>query len=196
MKLLAICVLLGMSLKCFSLNKEDQEEIASASEAAPAHITKEATFLTFEKGRLVKIKSGKNNFTCFVVREPKGRYEPSCLNEQAVRSILPAYELHMKSLYSGLSYDETYAVLDNAFKKGKLPTAETGSLVYMMSPYNKFYKHKEGKLISSPIHHLDERVFSLGNGPVFLWQGFPHLSALIVAFPSEAPLNKENHGMH
>ncbi len=200
MKYLALIVCLVLATECFALSKEDVKEIAHAAEAAPLHITGDATFLKFRNSKFVKIKNGKNNFTCFVVREPKGRYEPSCLNEQAVRSILPAYELHMKLLYKGLSYDETYAAIDKAFKSGKLPTAETGSLVYMMSPNNKFYY--KGKIVSTLIHHmyfypkLDDKVFSLAEGPISLWQGFPHLSALIVSVPGAQDHNQANHRAH
>ncbi len=176
------------SAGCLALSEAQRGYIAQASEAAPSHITNDATYMDFKDGRFVKIKTGKNNFTCLVVHEPKGRFEPSCFNDEAVRTILPAYEMHMKLLYQGLSYEKTYEALDKAFKNGKLPTAETGALVYMMSPNNKFYH--DGKLSHSPVHQmyfypkLEDKVFSLGEGPVFLWQGFPHLSALIVTVPA------------
>lgn len=141
------------TMDCFSLSDDDIEEIALASEAAPLHITDDATFLKFKNDRLVTIKSGKNNFTCLVLRDPNGRFKPSCLNYQAVFSILSAYELQMKSLYNGLSNEEINAALDKAFKNGKIPKAETGALVYMMSPNNKIvYK---GKLVSTPLNHCD-----------------------------------------
>lgn len=186
-KWLLSVVCLCLTSKGYTLTQSDLEEIEHASEGAPVHITDKATFLKFEQGKFSVIKKGSNNFTCFVVREPKGRYEPACLNEQAVRSILPAYELHMKLLHEGVSYKDTHTALDEAFKKGKLPAAETGSLVYMMSPHNKFYY--KGKIYPTPIHHmyfypkLDNEVFSLKGGPVSLWQGFPHVTALIVAVP-------------
>lgn len=184
-----------MAANCFSLSKSDLKEIAHASEAASPHITDDATFLKFKNDRLVTIKAGKNNFTCFVVRDPRGRFEPSCLNEQAVRSILPAYELQMKLLYKGQTAEETHAALGKAFKDGELPASETGALVYMMSPNNKIYF--KGKLVPTPVHQmyyypkLDDKVFSLASGPVFLWQEeFPHLSALIVAVPGLEPSSK------
>ena len=180
-----ILVLLNLTCAtCFALSEIDRLEIQRASEGAPPHITKDATFLKFEDGKFALVQQGSNNFTCAVIHDPNGRYEPSCFNEQAVRSILPAYELHMKLLYEGKSYDETYTLLKGAFASGKLPTSESAALVYMMSPNNKIYR--DGQLKSSPVHQmyffpkLKNDVFSLGQGPVSIWQGFPHLSALIV----------------
>lgn len=199
MKQIIFILCFGVSLSGFASSESDLQEILYASEGAPSHITDNATFLKFQNDRFVEIKAGGNNFTCLVVREPKGRYEPSCLNEQAVRSILPAYELHMALLFKGLSYEETHTALNQSFKEGKLPTAEPGALVYMMSPNNKFYSN--GQLVTSPIHQmyfypkLEDKVFSLGDGSVALWQGFPHLSALIVVVPG-AESNNMGHGAH
>ncbi len=175
----------------YALNPEDAQEIMSASEAAPEHITEFATFLKFKDGDFLTIKKGVNNFTCFVVREPKGRYEPACLNQEAMRSVFPAYELHMTSLYNGLSYGETYKDIKLAYEKGKIPTAETGSLVYMMSAKNKMYNPKSGERYPTPIHQmyfypkLSDKTFSLKGGPPYLWQGFPHMTALIIVVPRE-----------
>ncbi|MFC3120037.1 hypothetical protein [Agaribacter flavus] len=74
---------------------------------------------------------------------------------------------------------------------GKLPSAAHCALVYMMSPKNKYYDHHHNHLVDSPIHQmyffpkLDDKVFSLQSSKVFLWQGFPHLSALIVVVEGE-----------
>ncbi|WP_194868677.1 chromate transporter [Pseudoalteromonas sp. PPB1] len=200
MKYLIFALLIFASVPCFSLSEADRLEISRASEGAPSHVTKDATFLKFKGGKFIPIKQGKNKFTCAVVHDPNGRYEPSCFNEPAVRTILPAYELHMKSLYEGKSYDETYKIVGEAFRAGKLPTAETAALVYMMSPNNKMFYN--GKLYPTPVHHmyfypkLKSDVFSLGEGSVSLWQGFPHLSAVIVTIDKPEDHNKANHGTH
>ncbi|MGK0299024.1 MAG: hypothetical protein ACI9XC_002650 [Gammaproteobacteria bacterium] len=178
---------------CLALSPEDTQEINFAAEGAPKHITDEASYLKFVNGKFESIKKGTNNFTCFVVREPKGRYEPSCLNEEAMRSVFPTYELQMNLLYSGLSYEETYKRTELAFKNTQIPTAEVGSLVYMMSPNNKFYNQSTEKLERSPVHQmyyypkLQDSTFSIKDGPPWLWQGFPHMSALIVVVPGTSP---------
>lgn len=188
-----LCCFLIFMLSNFSyaLSSEDNQEIISASEAAPDNVTEFATFLKFKDGDFLTIKKGVNNFTCFVVREPKGRYEPACLNQEAMRSVFPAYELHMKSLYSGLSYGDTYKGIKLAYERGEIPTAEAGSLVYMMSDKNEMYNPQSGELYPTPIHQmyfypkLSNKTFSLKGGPPYLWQGFPHVSALIVVVSGE-----------
>ncbi|MFL0798930.1 MAG: hypothetical protein K6L80_00655 [Agarilytica sp.] len=126
-----------------------------------------------------------------MIREPKGRYEPACLNEEAMVSVFPVYKILMTSLYNGHSYKNTYKKIAKAFNAGKLPAAETGALVYMMSPNNLVYNPVKDELLKMPIHHmyfypkLRDETFSLPPGRVSLWQGFPHLSALVVIVGGE-----------
>ncbi|MGJ8678933.1 chromate transporter [Paraglaciecola sp.] len=172
--------------QCFALTNEQQTVIKQASEGAPAHITDSASFMMFSQGGFELIKQGNNNFTCLVVSNPQGRYEPSCFNQEAMRSVFPSYELQMQYLYQGLSHSKTVKKLADAFKQGQLPNAEHGSLVYMMSKHNKYFDPHHGTLGDSPVHQmyffpkLADNTFSLVKGGPFLWQGFPHLSALIV----------------
>jgi hypothetical protein len=165
-------------------------EITHATEGAPGDISKNASFMAFNEGRFHLIKQGKNNFTCLVIRDPKGRYEPSCLNEEAVRSILPTYEMQMRLLYEGKGYNTTWHTIEHAGHRGELPIAETGALVYMMSPNNKYYDNRKNTLVDSPVHQmyffpkLKDKIFSLPDGGPSLWQGFPNHSALIVVVDS------------
>ena len=183
-----VAVWISLLFSCCSLAQSPQDiaEIRMASEAAPDHISAQASFLKFENGEFVRIKTGTNNFTCFVVRDPNQRYEPACLNQEAVRSVLPTYEMQMKLLFGGASYNEALAQIALAYEQGRIPTAETGALVYMMSPRNQIFDAASGKLVPTSIHQmyyypkLPDETFALENGPPWLWQGFPHMSALIV----------------
>lgn len=175
-----------LSLPVFALTEHEQQEIVLASQAAPSNITEHASFMMFRDGGFVLLKEGKNNFTCLVVRNPQGRFEPSCFNTEARNSVLYTYELEMKLLYEGMSPEGVLSVINNHFLEGTLPTAITGSLVYMMSPNNKFYNYSTKTLGTTPIHQmyyypkLPDQTFSLPTGRVMLWQGYPHLSALII----------------
>ncbi len=164
-----------------------EAEIAAASEAAPAHITDGATYLAFEQGSIRTIRNGTNNFTCIVIRDPQGRFEPACLNEEAMRSVFPTYELEMKLLYAGTPPAEVKHHLSDAYNAGDIPTAEVGALVYMMSTNNLNFNAATEILAPTPVHQMyyfpkmPDETFSLkGELPVRLWQGYPHLSALIV----------------
>lgn len=171
----------------------DERIIGMASEGAPKHITSGASFMKFEAGKFRSIKKGKNNFTCVIISDPNGRYEPSCFNEEAMRSVFPSYELNMKLLYEGKTYEFANKELMKEFEKGRLPSAEHGALVYMMSPNNRGFNPNTKILKSTPIHQmyfypkLSDETFSLSGERVFLWQGFPHLSALIVVVNEVTP---------
>jgi hypothetical protein len=163
-----------------------QAEVIQASEAAPTHIVQHANFMQFVDGKFRLIKSGTNDFTCLVIREPLGRYEPACFNQPAMKSVFYSYQMHMKYLYMGYNYQQTYQALAQAFEHKKLPLPEPASLVYMMSPNNQNY-YPQTKSIKKGMAHqmyfypkLTDDVFSLAAGGPFLWQGFPAMSALIV----------------
>ena len=180
-------ILLALLITSVAYGETQEEmEIRHASEAAPAHIAESASFMIFKEGKFHLTKEGTNNFTCMVIRDPMGRFEPSCFNEQAMGSVFHTYEMQMRLMDEGKSNEETLLAIGRAFEQGILPTATIGSLVYMMSPNNKFYNHTSHTLGKSPTHQmyyypkLDDNTFSLKDGPAILWQGFPHLSALIV----------------
>lgn len=190
--LLVVMVLTESSI---ALTDKERQEILEASEAAPAHIVDAASFMMLYDGKFEVVKSGSNNFTCLVMRNPQGRFEPACLNEEAMASVFPTYQYHTARLYEGLSETEVLAEIEQKFKNGELPTAAVGSLVYMMSARNGFYTD-DGKQISSfPPHQMyflpkiTDQTFSLtGQDNLMLWQGYPHMSCLIVVTPSAAEI--------
>ncbi len=170
---------------------EEKQEIAYASEAAPKHITDSASFVMFRDGTFKTIKKGSNNFTCLVMRNPNGRFEPACLNKQAMNTVLPTFEYHTARLYAGVSTKQVMDEIAKKFEADELPTAETGALVYMMSSNNQAYLEESDELISFPPHQmyfmprLSADVFSLGGstfspGSPWLFQEYPHMTSLIV----------------
>lgn len=183
--------LMGMTSLCQLSRAADWSlEIQFASQAAPSHITDNASFMAFERGKFKLVKRGSNNFTCLVVRNPEKRFEPACLNEEAMRSIFPTYELHMALREKGMSDSQALEEIRRQFEDGQLPTAETASLVYMMSANNRGYNPETESLEEIPPHQmyffpkLADETFRLGGGPPWLWQGYPHLSSLIVVTES------------
>ncbi|MFT6989721.1 MAG: hypothetical protein ACJASL_001694 [Paraglaciecola sp.] len=184
--LFLISITLPSQATDLKVKKDIQTEIRQASEAASAHIVEHASFMRFVDGEFRLIKTGTNGFTCLVVREPLGRYEPTCFNPPAMQSVFYTYQMHMKYLYMGYDYPQTYQKLVQAFEDEKLPLPEPASLVYMMSPKNQNY-YPQTKTIKKGMPHqmyfypkLTDETFSLASGGPFLWQGFPAMSALIV----------------
>jgi hypothetical protein len=169
-----------------ALTPEEQKEVSEASEAAPAHVTTNATFMMFRDGRFHTIRPGTNNFTCLVMRDPSGRFEPACLNREAMASVFLTYEYHTKRLYEGAEPRAVLAEIQARFSEGKLPTAATGALVYMMSARNGTYQNGE-RVATVPPHQMyfmpripdDTFALERGKSPS-LWQGYPHMSCLVV----------------
>jgi hypothetical protein len=170
-----------------ALTPEELAEIADAREAAPSHITANATFMIFRDGRFQTIQKGTNPFTCLVMRDPLGRFEPSCLNREAMASVFLTYEYQTKRLYEGSDMKNVLAEIKARFDEGKLPTAATGALVYMMSARNGTYGKNGERLAVVPPHQMyfmpriadDTYSLERGKSP-YLWQGYPHMSCLIV----------------
>lgn len=181
-----IALLTATSVIALAQETSVQQAIRFAAEAAPANVTDNASYMSFDGKQFQTIKQGSNNFTCLVVSNPKGRYEPSCFNEQAMGSVFPAYEMEMALLYQGVPPEQAWQQISKAHEDGKLPDAEHGSLVYMMSPNNKMFNADSGQLEPGVVHQmyyfprLSAETFSLTTEHVRLCPCFPHLSALIV----------------
>ena len=190
-KILAVLNLVFAGAGADAMTDEEKQEVNFASEAAPNHITDSASFIIFRDGKFHTIKEGNDNFTCLVMRNPNGRFEPACLNKPAVESVLPSYEYHTARLYDGLSQAQVMSEMAKKFDMGELPTAKTGALVYMMSKNNRAYLEDMQKLISFPPHQmyfmprLSSDVFSLSDstfspGSPFVFQEYPHMTSLVV----------------
>ncbi len=190
-QIISVIGLVSLAAMVDAMTVEEKQEITYASEAAPKHITDSASFVMF-RGEIFKtIKKGSNNFTCLVLRNPNGRFEPACLNKQAMETVLPTFEYHTARLYAGVSTKQVMDEITKKFEADELPTAETGALVYMMSPNNRAYIEESAELISFPPHQmyfmprLSADVFSLEDstfspGSPWLFQEYPHMTSLIV----------------
>lgn len=175
-------LLLFLSISVFAHEKEIQE----AREAAPPHIVEKASIMVWKTDKFVKVVKGSNNFVCLVLRDSKGRYEPSCLNQAAMEAIFPVYEYQTKMLQLGKPIDEIYNNIDSMHKKGKFPTPKPGALVYMMSPKNKFFDHFGNNLSDVPPHIMlytpkisnDQLGFNGQSGLPHYYDEYPHLGVI------------------
>lgn len=190
-QIISVIGLVSLAAMVDAMTVEEKQEITYASEAAPKHITDSASFVMFRGVTFKTIKKGSNNFTCLVLRNPNGRFEPACLNKQAMETVLPTFEYHTARLYAGVSTKQVMDEITKKFEADELPTAETGALVYMMSPNNRAYIEESAELISFPPHQmyfmprLSADVFSLEDstfspGSPWLFQEYPHMTSLIV----------------
>jgi hypothetical protein len=161
------------------------KEVEEAKEGAPPHITDNASYFVWKNNNFTEVIKGSNEFTCLVLRDPQGRYEPSCLNEAAMKSVFPVYLYQTQALYEGKSIHEIYAEIEAHANTERFPVPEPGALVYMMSPKNKFYNHWDNKLIDIEPHIMlyypTLKAESLGfttQGLPGFYDEYPHLSVI------------------
>lgn len=147
MKKLLIALLLSAPMA-----EAGEQWVKDAAEGAPPHITDKASYLKWKDGKFVEKITGSNGFVCLTLEDKQGRFEPSCLNQAAVASVLPVYELQTRMLEQGKSIQQIHGEIDKQFKAGRLASPEPGALVYMMSPRNKYFDHFSQKLLDIEPH--------------------------------------------
>ncbi len=184
MKLIYFFALLLLPLRAFS----SAQEISMAAEAAPEHITNNARYLQWSQGSFVEIKKGSNAFTCLVLRDHKGWFEPSCFNKPATDSVLPVYEFLSQQLELGKDITDIHSSIDRMSKSGQFTPPAQGAIVYMMSKRNKYYDHF-GKVLYDPPPHImlfyphlssDETGLNGQHGLPSIDSAFPHLSVIMI----------------
>jgi hypothetical protein len=125
-------------------------EIALAKSAGPANISDRATIKVLTENGFEVARQGDNGFVCFVMRGFTGAptftpaqirfmvYDPKtlapiCLDPQAVKMVLPYYELRTKLGIQGKTPDQIAEGVKDAYGKGEIPKRDQVSFGYMWS---------------------------------------------------------------
>jgi hypothetical protein len=126
------------------LSSDRQAEIDLARSAAPGSISLSATILALTPHGYETAERGTNGFTCLVERSWNDPFDdaefwnwkmraPVCYNAPASRSVLQYTIFRTKLSLAGVSKSQMFDRLRVAIANGALPTAEQGSMAYMMS---------------------------------------------------------------
>ena len=135
-------------LSAYMMPQDD--EIALAKSAAPASISDRATIEILTDSGFKVTHAGDNGFVCLVMRGFTGAptftpaqirfmvYDPKtlapiCLNPQAVKTVLPYYDLRTKLGIEGKTPDQISQAVQEAYAKGDLPKRNEVSFAYMWS---------------------------------------------------------------
>jgi len=126
-------------------------EVALAKSAAPQAISDRATIGFLTTSGYQTVHEGDNGFVCMVMRGFTGAptftpvqiralitYDaktraPICFNPQAVRTVLPYYELRTKLGLEGKTPDQIAEGVQAAYAKGEIPKRTEVSFAYMWS---------------------------------------------------------------
>jgi hypothetical protein len=154
MVVLSAAGLMGQEAKYppMSEYKMDRDaEIALATSAAPKAISDRATIKVLTESGYQTTREGDNGFVCMVMRGFTGAptftpvqirafltYDaktraPICLNPQAVRIVLPYYELRTKLGMEGKTAEQIAEAVQAAYAKGEIPKRTEASFAYMWS---------------------------------------------------------------
>ena len=130
---------------------ERNAEIALARSAAPRAISDHATIKVLTQSGYQTAREGDNGFVCMVMRGFTGAptftpleirafitYDsktraPICLNPQAVRIVLPYYELRSTLAMKGRTAEQIAEAAQAAYTKGEIPKRTEASFAYMWS---------------------------------------------------------------
>lgn len=141
----------------------EDREVALAKSAAPKSISDRATVKVLTMSGYRTIHEGNNGFVCVVLRgfsaptftpaplrslvyDPK-TLAPICFNPQAVKTVLPYYELRTKLGIEGKTPDQIAERVQAAYKNGLIPKRDRASFAYMWSadqvlgPFNHWHPH-------------------------------------------------------
>jgi len=126
-------------------------EIALAKSAAPDNISGHATIKVLTESGFQTVHDGDNGFVCMVMRGFTGAptftpvqirsfitYDaktraPICFNPQAVRIVLPYYELRTRLGLEGKTAEQIAEEVQAAYTKGEIPKRTEVSFAYMWS---------------------------------------------------------------
>ena len=125
-------------------------EIALAKSAAPSAISDRATIEVFTEKGFEVVHPGDNGFVCLVMRGFTGAptftpaqfrfmvYDPKvlapiCLDPQAVKMVLPYYDLRTKLGIQGKTPEQIAEAVQQAYAKGEIPRRNSVSFAYMWS---------------------------------------------------------------
>jgi hypothetical protein len=129
-------------------------EIALAKSAAPPDISGRATIKVFSSNGFEVAHEGDNGFVCLVMRGFTGAptftplavraiaYDPStaapiCFDPQAVKTVLPYYELRTHLGIQGKNPEQIAEAVKQAYDNGTLPKRSEVSFAYMWSAAQK-----------------------------------------------------------
>jgi hypothetical protein len=137
----------------------------------------------------VKVRDGKNGFTCLISRQYPNTLEPECFDAEGTTTILPARFFVESQRAAGANETEIEAQLEAGFKSGRFKAPRKPGLVYMLSDHNYVFDPGRKQIIHFPGHLMFYAPYAtakdVGEGPgapFLVSPGTPH--ALMIVVPA------------
>lgn len=169
---------------------DEAAEIALALSAAPGHVTQQAAVFVLKRGGYVKVREGKNGFTCLVDRYWSRAIEPTCLNPEASATLLPVVLRRAELRERGYAMEEIDSEIDAGYARGAFRLPEKLAIGYMFSSAQDLYTD-DGRHLGAWIPHVmiyvpyltPDEIGGRGPGAIIVFRAGRRDAAMIVAVP-------------
>lgn len=108
-------------------------EMELALNAAPPHLRDGASVLVFERAGYVKVRDGRNGFTCIVSRRG-GDVFPVCWDPEGTNTLVRIETEAATLRLAGHPIAEIQRKVEEGFKNGTYRAPKRGGVAYMLSP--------------------------------------------------------------
>jgi hypothetical protein len=134
----------------FSLPREDRIKLAES--AAPPEISGKATAYVLERTGYVKVRDGRNGFSCFVDRQNLLNLEPTCFDAEGSATTLLSRMYAEEQRAKGKSEEQIKSEIDADYKSGKFRAPQKPGIVYMLSEQGYLLVPGTNRLVQIPPH--------------------------------------------
>jgi len=163
-------------------------QVALAESAGPPVSAEAAVYILGPSG-YVKVREGRNGFTCLISRERPDTLEPECFDAVGTAAVVPVRMFVEAQRAAGAGEEKIRAQVEEGYRKGRFKAPAKPGLVYMLSNNNYVFDPARGKIIHFPGHLMFYAPYAtqkdVGSGPgapYIVAPGTPH--ALMIVVPA------------
>lgn len=124
----------------------EEKEVELALSAGPENIRQEATVYILKRGGFVKVREGKNNFSCLVWRGITREFLPICYDPEGTQTILKTKLRQAELIEQGKKDKEIRQIINAEYKTGKLTISRKMGVAYLLSNENYLLNPKTKKV--------------------------------------------------
>jgi hypothetical protein len=156
------------SIRSVTANTATDLQIALAESAGPP-VAPDATILTLGPKGYVKVRDGRNGFTCLVERQRVDTLEPECYDAEGSATTLGVTMFIEEQRAAGVGEAAIDAAVEAGYREGRFKAPRKPGIVYMLSDYNYVYDPDRKAVIHFPGHLMFYAPFAtekeVGTGP-------------------------------
>ena len=161
-------------------------QIALAESAGPP-VSADATVYILGASGYVKVRDGRNGFTCLISRQRPDTLEPECFDAVGTASVVPVRMFIEAQRAAGVAEGKIEILVEEGYREGRFKAPSKPGLVYMLSNNNFVFDPDRGKVVHFPGHlmfyapYATQKDVGTGPGaPYIVSPGTPHALMIVV----------------